>query len=374
MLSKRLENLHPYVPGEQPTDREYIKLNANENPYPPCREVVDEIKNALSLHAEKIGLYPDPDSAELRDEIAGMLNRTGGVFCNAENARRELPFEISRDMIFCGNGSDEVLSFVFYTFFDGDRPLVLPEFTYSFYPVYCGFYGIPMNKIPLKSDWKIDAEKMTAESARTKSATILANPNAPTGIAMTRNEIDAMIKNSPRDKIFVVDEAYADFGEESCIPLLKTHENLVIVRTFSKSLSFAGMRLGFVVANPKIISALFTVKNSFNHFPVDFLTQTAGIATCRNFSYYMENAKKISAERNDFTKFLREKNWFVIESRTNFVFAKKIGRSGKEIYEAAKNSGVLIRHFDTAGIGDFVRITIGTAEQMQSLKKILSAL
>jgi histidinol-phosphate aminotransferase len=171
-----------------------------------------------------------------------------------------------------------------------------------------------------------------------------------------------------------VDEAYADFGEESCIPLLKTHENLVIVRTFSKSLSFAGMRLGFVVANPKIISALFTVKNSFNHFPVDFLTQTAGIATCRNFSYYMENAKKISAERNDFTKFLREKNWFVIESRTNFVFAKKIGRSGKEIYEAAKNSGVLIRHFDTAGIGDFVRITIGTAEQMQSLKKILSAL
>jgi histidinol-phosphate aminotransferase len=231
-----------------------------------------------------------------------------------------------------------------------------------------------MNKIPLKSDWKIDAEKMTAESTRTKSATILANPNAPTGIAMTRNEIDAMVKNSPRDKIFVVDEAYADFGEESCIPLLKTHENLVIVRTFSKSLSFAGMRLGFVVANPKIISALFTVKNSFNHFPVDFLTQTAGIATCRNFSYYMENAKKISAERNDFTKFLREKNWFVIESRTNFVFAKKIGRSGKEIYEAAKNSGVLIRHFDTAGIGDFVRITIGTAEQMQSLKKILSAL
>lgn len=382
MLAKRLEKLHPYVPGEQPKDRDYIKLNANENPYPPAQAVSEAIKSALDSRREKIGLYPDPDSNLLRQAIADMINSTGGVFCNTEisgkkcspSEKDKIPFTVTPDMIFCGNGSDEVLSFVFYTFFDSDRPLVMPEFTYSFYPVYCGYYGIPMDTIPLKSDWTLDTEKMLDEANKNNSSIIFANPNAPTGLSLSRCQVAEMIKKAPKDRIFVVDEAYCDFGGESCIPLLADFDNLVIVRTFSKSLSFAGMRLGYVVSSPDLIKSIFTVKNSFNHFPVDFITQTAGAASCENAWYYAENAKKVSAERDSFTAFLRERGWFVIDSKTNFVFTKKDGLSGESIYQAVKKEGILIRHFSTPGIDDFVRITIGTHEQMASLKKILEAL
>lgn len=382
MLAKRLEKLHPYVPGEQPKDRDYIKLNANENPYPPAQAVSEAIKSALDSRREKIGLYPDPDSNLLRQAIADMINSTGGVFCNTEisgkkcnpSEKDKIPFTVTPDMIFCGNGSDEVLSFVFYTFFDSDRPLVMPEFTYSFYPVYCGYYGIPMDTIPLKSDWTLDTEKMLGEANKNNSSIIFANPNAPTGLSLSRSQVAEMIKKAPKDRIFVVDEAYCDFGGESCIPLLADFDNLVIVRTFSKSLSFAGMRLGYVVSSPDLIKAIFTVKNSFNHFPVDFITQTAGAASCENAWYYAENAKKVSAERDSFTAFLRDRGWFVIDSKTNFVFTKKDGLSGESIYQAVKKEGILIRHFSTPGIDDFVRITIGTHDQMASLKKILEAL
>ncbi len=382
MLAKRLEKLHPYVPGEQPKDRDYIKLNANENPYPPAQAVSEAIKSALDSRREKIGLYPDPDSNLLRQAIADMINSTGGVFCNTEisgkkcspSEKDKIPFTVTPDMIFCGNGSDEVLSFVFYTFFDSDRPLVMPEFTYSFYPVYCGYYGIPMDTIPLKSDWTLDTEKMLDEANKNNSSIIFANPNAPTGLSLLRCQVAEMIKKAPKDRIFVVDEAYCDFGGESCIPLLADFDNLVIVRTFSKSLSFAGMRLGYVVSSPDLIKSIFTVKNSFNHFPVDFITQTAGAASCENAWYYAENAKKVSAERDSFTAFLRERGWFVIDSKTNFVFTKKDGLLGESIYQAVKKEGILIRHFSTPGIDDFVRITIGTHEQMASLKKILEAL
>lgn len=385
MLADRLKNLHPYVPGEQPKDRVYTKLNANENPYPPHRSVAEAISRAALENQEKIGLYPDPDSNELRSSIAEMLNRTGGVFCNSSydskfptqatvtpSASDKIPFTVTPEMIFCGNGSDEVLSFVFYTFFDSDRPLVLPEFTYSFYPVYCGYYNIPMNTIPLKSDWSLDTEKMLAEANRTDSATIFANPNAPTGISLSRDEVRKMIQAAPKDKVFIVDEAYCDFGGESCIPLLAEFKNLVIVRTFSKSLSFAGMRLGYVVANPELINAIFTVKNSFNHFPVDFIAQKAGIASCKAASYYCECAKKVVEERESLTQFLRQKGWFVIDSKTNFIFAKKDGVPGEEIYQAVKKAGILIRHFSTPGIEQFVRITIGTHQQMELLKSTLA--
>ncbi len=371
MLAKRLENLHPYVPGEQPKDRDYLKINANENPYPPHKSVAKALKKAAGQNLEKLGLYPDPDSNELRSAIAQMLNKSGGVLCNP-NAKDELEFEVTPQMIFCGNGSDEVLSFVFYTFFDSDRPVILPKFTYSFYPVYCGFYNIPMNQIELDENWNLNVNKMLDEANKTDSCIIFANPNAPTGIALKKSQVAQMLKKAPKDRIFVVDEAYADFGEESCIPLLKEFKNLVIVRTFSKSLSFAGQRLGYIVADPELVSAVFTVKNSFNHFPVDFLTQTAGIASCRAYKYYAENAKKVVCERESLSSFLKERGWFVIESKTNFVFAKKSGKSGKEIYERVKKSGILIRHFNTPGIEDFVRITIGTKSQMDSLKKVLA--
>lgn len=370
MLSKRLENLHPYVPGEQPKDREYLKINANENPYPPHKSVAKAVKKAISKNLKNLGVYPDPDANELRLAISQMLNSCGGVLCNPK-AKSDLNFKITPDMIFCGNGSDEVLSFVFYTFFDSDRPLILPKFTYSFYPVYCGFYNIPMKQIDLKSDWTLDTQKMLEEANRNNSNIIFANPNAPTGISLSRDEIKQMLLFAPKDRIFVVDEAYADFGEESCIPLLSEFKNLVIVRTFSKSLSFAGQRLGYIVANPEIINAIFTVKNSFNHFPVDFLTQTAGIASCKAVDYYAENAKKIVEERESLSEFLKANGWFVIPSKTNFVFTKKDGRSGEEIYQKVKSEGILIRHFATPGIEDFVRITIGTKKQMNKLKNIL---
>ena len=382
MLAKRLEKLHPYVPGEQPKDRDYIKLNANENPYPPAQAVSEAIKSALDSKREKIGLYPDPDSNSLRQAIADMLNSTGGVFCSTEisgekctpSEKDKIPFTVTPDMIFCGNGSDEVLSFVFYTFFDGDRPLVMPEFTYSFYPVYCGYYGIPMQTVPLKKDWTLDTEKLLDEANKNDSSIIFANPNAPTGLSLSRSQVSEMIKKAPKDRIFVVDEAYCDFGGESCIPLLKDFDNLVIVRTFSKSLSFAGMRLGYIISSPELIKAVFTVKNSFNHFPVDFITQTAGAASCKEAWYYAENAKKVADERDSFIEFLRKKGWFVIDSKTNFVFTKKDGLSGEAIYQAVKKSGILIRHFATPGIEDFVRITIGTHEQMEQLKKTLESL
>jgi len=382
MLAKRIQNLNPYVPGEQPKDREYIKLNANENPYPPHSSVAQALSDAAMKFSGRIGLYPDPDANELRSAIAQMLNSTGGVFCTTDvngknctpSAKDKIPFEVTPDMIFCGNGSDEVLSFVFYTFFDSDRPLVMPEFTYSFYPVYCGYYDIPMCTVPLKADWSLDTQTMLCEANKTDSAIIFANPNAPTGISLSRDEVRMMIQQAPKDKVFIVDEAYCDFGGESCIPLLAEFKNLVIVRTFSKSLSFAGMRLGYVVASPELVKSIFMVKNSFNHFPVDFMAQTAAIASCRAAFYYAENSKRIVEERQTFTEFLREKGFFVIDSKTNFVFAKKAGLSGESIYQAVKKEGILIRHFNTKGIEDFVRITIGTKEQMDALKRIMGNL
>ncbi len=383
MISQRLKNLHPYVPGEQPKDREYIKLNANENPYPPHRSVGEAIQKAVSGgDLNVIARYPDPDVTELRQAIAAMLNQTGGVLGHSDvngleckpSKADEIPFEVTPDMIFCGNGSDEVLSFVFYACFDSNRPLVLPEFTYSFYPVYCGYYNIPMNTIALKDDWTLDVEKMLSEADKTQSSLIFANPNAPTGLALSRAQVRDILLRAPKDRVVVVDEAYCDFGGESCIPLLKEFDNLLIVRTFSKSLSFAGMRLGYVVANPELVKYIFMVKNSFNHFPVDFMAKTAAVASCKAAGYYADNAKKIMAERESLTEFLRERKWFVIDSTTNFVFAKKDGIKGHDIYEAVKKEGILIRHFATKGIEDFVRISIGTHEQMEQLKEVLGGI
>ena len=382
MIADRMRNLHPYIPGEQPKDRDYIKLNANENPYPPSPRVAEAVYEAARTHPQQLGLYPDPDSNELREAIASMLNKTGGVLCRTNTSSNTaspasgdvLPFRVTRDMIFAGNGSDEVLSFVFYAFFGSDRPLVLPEHTYSFYPVYAGFYQIPLRAVPLAADWTLDTQKMLALANDFDTSIIFANPNAPTGLALSRGHVRAMMQSAPRDRVFVVDEAYVDFGGESAIALLAEFKNLVVVRTFSKSLCGAGQRLGYLVANPELVNAVITVKNSFNHFPVDFLSQTAGIAACGDVPYYARCAKKIVAERDSFAAFLRGRGWFVTDSKTNFVFAKKAGVPGKEAYRAIKNAGILVRHFDTPGIEEFLRITVGTAEQMAALRGVMNGL
>ena len=382
MISERMKNLHPYVPGEQPKDRVYIKLNANENPYPPAPEVIKATGAFVKKNPMKLALYPDPDSLSLRASIADMLNKTGGVLCRAsvsgkkcEPAQEDkIPFVVTPDMIYAGNGSDEVLSFVFYAFFDSANRLVLPEFTYSFYPVYAGFYNIPTDVIPLNADWTLDTAEMLSRAKANGSGIIFANPNAPTGRGLTRDEVRAMIKSADSDKVFVVDEAYCDFGGESCIPLLSEFKNLVIVRTFSKSLCSAGMRLGYIVANPELVNTVTTVKNSLNHFPVDAVAQAAGKAACENPWYYAECARKVACERDDFTRFLSENGWNVIHSQTNFVFAQKPGMSGEEVYQRIKQEGILVRHFSTKGIEDYVRITIGTKKQMNELKRVIGRL
>ena len=379
MLSKRMENLQPYVPGEQPKDRDYVKLNANENPYPPAPEVLDALTDFIRCEPMRLALYPDPDSSALKAAIADMLNCTGGVLCRADTTtgtcrpapEDAIPFAVTPDMIYTGNGSDEVLSFLFYAFFDTQTPLVFPEHTYSFYPVYSAFYGIKTLRIPLKSDWRLDTDALIRSAAKNKSPVIIANPNAPTGRALSREDVRRVLSSVPKNCVFAVDEAYADFGGQSCIPLLAEFPNLVIVRTFSKSFSAAGIRLGFLVASPKLIRAVTTVKNSVNHFPVDALAQTAGIALCRSAAYYAGCAKKIVCERDDFLTFLQSHGWNAVPSLTNFVFASHPSVPGKEVYRRIKDAGILVRHFNTPGIENFVRITIGTPEQMRLVKEAI---
>ena len=377
IISNRVKNLHPYVPGEQPKDRVYIKLNANENPYPPSPEVQKAVMDLLQNHPEKLGLYPDPDSLELHAAIAEMLNKSGGVLCRAKcekddlqpDPRDKIPFTVTPEMIYTGNGSDEVLSFVFYAFFDSSKHFVMPEFTYSFYPVYAGFYDIPMDQVPLKEDLSLDTEEMLKRAGRNNGGIIFANPNAPTGLGLTREQVRKMLEQASSDEIFIVDEAYVDFGGESCIPLLSEFKNLVIVRTFSKSLCGAGQRLGYIVSNPELVNIITTVKNSVNHFPIDAVAQVSGTAACRSPAYYAEAARKVVSEREKFYNFLKEKGFYVLKSETNFLFAKHPKLSGEELYKRVKEQGLLIRHFATKGIEDFVRITIGTAEQMKILRK-----
>lgn len=382
MLTTRMKNLHPYVPGEQPRDRVYIKLNANENPYPPCEEVVKGTVDFIQNNPMKLTVYPDPDSLELHAAIADMLNKTGGVLCRAEvdgknvkpSEKDKIPFEVTPEMIYSGNGSDEVLSFVFYAFFDSAAKLVLPEFTYSFYPVYAGFYNIETDVVPMKMDWSLDKEEMLRRAGANGSGLIFANPNAPSGIGLKREQVREMLEKASPEKVFVVDEAYCDFGGESCISLLKDFKNLVIVRTFSKSLCSAGMRLGYIVANPELVQAVTTVKNSLNHFPIDAVSQVAGKIACENAWYYAECARKVSEERDSFIEFLKNSGWEVIPSETNFVLARKPGMPGESVYQKIKSQGILVRHFKTPGIEDYVRITIGTKDQMTQLKKVMETI
>ncbi len=378
LVSNRVKQLNPYVPGEQPKDRVYIKLNANENPYPPSPAVQKAVLDFVQNNPEKLGLYPDPDSLELHAAIADMLNKCGGVLCRAKvqggdvqpAPEDKIPFTVTPDMIYTGNGSDEVLSFVFYAFFDSSKKFIMPQFTYSFYPVYAGYYNIPMDQVPLKEDWTLDVDEMLTRAGRNGGGIIFANPNAPTSLGLTREQVRQMIKKASPDEIFIVDEAYVDFGGESCIPLLAEFKNLVIVRTFSKSLCGAGQRLGYIVANPELVNIVTTVKNSVNHFPIDAVAQVSGKAACGDVAYYVETSRKVAETRDDFYNFLRDKGFYVLKSQTNFLFARHPSIPGDELYKRVKEHGYLIRHFNTPGIEEFVRITVGTAEQMSGLKNV----
>lgn len=342
MYAERVNALNPYVPGEQPKDRAYIKLNANENPYPPSPKVREALHN---FDYSQLRRYPDPDAGELRAAFASIV-------------------KVSPDMVYAGNGSDEILSFIFYTFFDNKLPVVLPVHTYSFYPVYASYYNIALHKVPLEDDFSISIDALLKPES---GGIIFANPNAPTGRFMPLEKLRELLSKYDSDKPVVVDEAYIDFGGETAIPLLKEFHNLIIIRTFSKGYSFAGARLGFVIAAPDVIHTFITVKNSFNHFPVDSIVQKLGIATCEDYEYYKKMNAEIAKTRDWFSDELEQLGYEVIPSKANFVLAKKSGLSGEEMYKGIKKKGILIRHFNHPGIENYVRISIGTREEMNRL-------
>jgi histidinol-phosphate aminotransferase len=350
MFADRMKNLTPYTPGEQPQDGGYIKLNTNENPYPPT-PLIKEFLTDIDI--SQLRLYPDPTSKKLREVIAETEN-------------------LEPDNIFVGNGSDEVLSFVFFGFFDGNYgPLLFPEFTYSFYPVYSGFYDIPYKKVPLLQDYSLDINSyLKVES----TGIILPNPNAPTGITLPLERIKYLLDNYSSEKLVAIDEAYIAFGGESAASLINDYENLLVIRTFSKSSSLAGLRLGYALGNRKLISALNTVKDSFNSYPVDFIAGKCGELAITDKVYNEEVVSRIITTRENFCREASALGWEILPSKANFVFTRKKGLSGEEIYLRLKEQKILVRYFNNEGISDFVRITIGTDDEMSQLLKAMKSL
>lgn len=352
MFSKALKNLVPYTAGEQPRDSLYVKLNTNENPYPPPAPVKAMLQ---TLDVDRLRLYPDPLCRTLREKL-GKLNG------------------VPADMVFTANGSDEALSFCFFAFFDGEKGCVLfPDITYSFYPVYCNFYRLPYRTLPVSADFSIDAEAFI-ENAKISSGIIFPNPNAPTGMYLEPDRIASLLERYPKDKAVVIDEAYIDFGGVSSAGLLGSYTNLVIVRTFSKGMSLAGLRLGYVLASPEAVNALIRVKDSFNSYPVDYITQELASAACDNPDYFKEIQMRIRDTRDNFTRDLRALGWNVLPSRANFIFASKDGLTGKEIYSKFREQNILVRHFNIERISHFVRITIGTPADMDLVLKTAASL
>ena len=340
MLSHRMDHLTPYVAGEQPRDKRYIKLNTNENPYPPTRKASRYLRK---LDPAILKLYPDPKMTRLRETIA----------------RRE---GVDPECVFVGNGSDEVLSFCFYAFFDR---VAFPRLTYSFYPVYCEFYSIPMSTIPMKADMGIDLEGFLNHEE--SGPVIFANPNSPTGMYIETGEIAGFLERRCSDTIVVVDEAYIDFGGRSCASLISAHKNLAVVRTLSKSHSLAGLRLGYAIADSFLIDALFTVKDSFNSYPVHTLAQELGMRALSEEAANTRIIEKIIASREWTAEKLIRLGWKVLPSKANFLFCSMPGRDGFYVYDELKKRGILVRYFDKEGLREFVRITIGTVKQMQTL-------
>jgi len=353
-MSGRAAALTPYTPGEQPQDRTYIKLNTNENPYPPAPSVQEYLRNA---EADRLRLYPDPESTEVRRALSER-------------------FGLSLDSFFLGNGSDEVLSFIFYAFFDRSRgPLLFPEHTYSFYPVYCSFYDIPYQKIPLTDELFIDPEDYSRYTEEQPSTGIIfPNPNAPTGAALNRSSIEELLEAVPAEIPLVIDEAYVDFGAESSLPLVERYDNLIIVHTFSKNRSLAGMRIGYAAASEEIIRVLNTVKNSFNSYPVNRISQEIAVRALREEDYFEKCRRSIMLTRERTLEKLEGEGWYVVPSKANFIFTTHPDLSGREVYTRLKERGILVRYFGHKGIEDFVRISIGTDEEMERLVEALRGL
>ena len=345
-LNQAIEIMTAYVPGEQPRDKAYIKLNTNENPYPPAPSVVAAMNDA---EIEDLRLYSDPTAKVLKERLAGL-------------------YGLKPENIYVGNGSDEVLYFLFLAY--GRKGAAFPDISYGFYSVFAEICGIPARVIPLEADFTIDAAKYHGLDR----FIVIANPNAPTGLSLSQVQIEGILKTNP-NAVVAIDEAYVDFGGESAYPLMAKYENLIVVRTFSKSRSMAGARLGYALGPASLIADLEKIKYSVNPYNVNRLTLRLGEATVDAQAYYQEKCAAIIRTREDTAGKLKEMGFTVLSSQTNFLFVKSDKIGGRELYEKLKDRGILVRHFGNPRITDYIRITIGTDAQMdQCLSAIRAAL
>ncbi len=346
-FSSNYRSMVPYVPGEQPADlSRYVKLNTNENPFPPSEKA---LKYAAE-NARPSNLYSDPDCVKLRELLAQTLG-TG------------------KDNVVCCNSSDELLFLAFSAFCDDERPAVFPDISYGFYPVFAEMARVPSVQIPLDEKLRVRIE----DYIPVKGTVFIANPNAPTGIALAPSEIEKLLKADP-DRVVVVDEAYVDFGAESCVPLTKIYDNLLVVQTFSKSRSMAGARLGFAAGSRQLIADINTLRYSFNPYNVNSYTKALGEGTLLDAEYTRKNCEEIAANREMTAAALKKLGFELTDSKANFLFARNSKLTGAGIYSKLKEKGVLVRYFDKDRIRDYVRISVGSREQMLALVKALESI
>lgn len=347
-LSQRFADLRAYTPGEQPQDMQYVKLNTNESPFPPSPEVLAAVCEA---EVSKLNLYPDPECRLLRNKVAGLY----GV--KAEN-------------VFLSNGSDDILNFFFMAFCDESRPVVFPDITYGFYQVYADLYRLPHTVIPLREDFTLNYKDYCGVNANV----VIANPNATTGISISVDEIEQILQSNP-DYAVLVDEAYVDFGGKSCYRLIDQYDNLVVCRTFSKSWSMAGARLGYAIGSAGLIEDLNKIKFSTNPYSINRLTMLAGAAAVDSYDYFKQNCSTIVENRIYTVAELEKLGFETLPSKANFILTRHPALDGNALYETLKTKGVLVRHWNQPRIKDYLRITIGSRAQMdvllEKLKEIL---
>ena len=345
--SRRILETVPYVPGEQPRDRKFIKLNTNECPYPPSPKVLEAIRAAAD---GALRLYPDPECRDLRAAIA---DREG----------------LRPDQVFCGNGSDEILAFAFQAFFDPEREIVFPKITYSFYPVYTGFFGLRCREVVMNPDFSDPVDLLCGGNG----GVVLANPNAPTGIAVGLDVVERLLQANP-EVVVVVDEAYIDFGAESAAALIDRYPNLLVIQTASKSRALAGLRVGWAMGQESLIQALRCVRDSINSYTVDRLAQVGAAAAVRDEAYFREITGKVRATRDRAVERLSALGLAVLPSSANFVFVRFPDRTGKWLLDGLRERGILVRWWDKPEISDWLRISIGTDEEMEALYQALKEL
>ncbi len=344
-----VHGLSPYVPGEQPKLANLVKLNTNELPYGPSPRALLAIREAAS---DSLRLYPDPNADGLR---AAIGERYG----------------VAADHVFVGNGSDEVLAHAFMALLRHERPLWFPDISYSFYPVYCGLYGISSHQVPLDAHYGIDPDSYLPGPQGQAGAIILPNPNAPTGRALSLAQIERIVAGNP-DAVVVIDEAYVDFGGETAVPLVARHDNLLVVQTLSKSRGLAGLRVGFAIGQPALLQALDRVKNSFNSYPLDRPALAGATAAIQDEAYFEQTRQRVIASRETLDRQLSGLGFEVLPSRANFVFARHPGHDAATIAAALRERGIIVRHFAKPRIDQFLRITVGTDPECAALVAALT--